>query len=41
MGRKGWAEVPEDRAGHPDDTNVPLDWFEPPALDREEPDRTM
>jgi hypothetical protein len=39
LGSRGWAEVPEDLVGHPGDTNVPADWFEPPALDREEPDR--
>jgi hypothetical protein len=37
LGEKGWAEVTEDLIGHPDDTNVPQDWFEPPAPDREEP----
>jgi hypothetical protein len=31
LGEKGWAEVAEDRIGHPDNTNVPPDWFEPPS----------
>jgi hypothetical protein len=31
LGEKGWAEVGEDRIGHPEDTNVPRDWFEPPS----------
>ncbi|MGD9981923.1 MAG: hypothetical protein AB7H66_07060 [Hyphomonadaceae bacterium] len=31
IGQKGWAEVPDDLIGHPDDTNVPRDWFEPPS----------
>lgn len=39
LGRKGWAETPDDLTGRPDDSNVPRDWFEPPALDREDPER--
>jgi hypothetical protein len=35
--RRAGREVTEDLIGHPDDTNVPQDWFEPPARDREEP----
>ena len=29
LGQKGWAEVPEDGAGHPDDNNVDQDFFVP------------
>lgn len=29
LGEKGWAEVSEDLVGHPDDTNVPEEFFEP------------
>jgi hypothetical protein len=39
LGSKGWAETPDDLTGRPDDSNVPRDWFEPPALDREDPER--
>lgn len=38
LGEKGWAEVPEDGIGHPDDTNIPTDFFEP-APTKVEPDR--
>jgi len=31
LGQDGWAEVPEDRIGHPDDTNVPPEFYEPQA----------
>jgi hypothetical protein len=33
LGQKGWAEVPEDLIGDPDDSNVPRGWFEPPGDD--------
>jgi hypothetical protein len=29
LGDKGWAEVPEDGVGHPDDSNVDPAWFTP------------
>lgn len=29
LGGKGWSEVDEDLIGHPDDTNVPSEYFEP------------
>jgi len=38
LGDKGWAEVPGDLVGHPDDTNVPPEFFEP-APPKANPDR--
>jgi hypothetical protein len=29
LGEEGWAEVPEDRLGDPDDTNVGPEFYEP------------
>jgi len=29
LGEAGWAEVAEDGIGHPDDTNVPPEFYEP------------
>jgi hypothetical protein len=29
LGEKGWAEVPESNVGHPDDTNVEPEYYEP------------
>jgi hypothetical protein len=29
LGEKGWAEVPADLVGRPDDTNIPSEFFEP------------
>jgi hypothetical protein len=31
LGQDGWAEVPEDLVGDPDDTNVPPEFYEPAA----------
>ena len=36
LGDRGWAEVPEDRIGHPDDTNVEPEYYEP-SSDIEQP----
>ena len=38
LGAEGWAEVSEDRVGHPDDTNVPPEFYEP-ASESEPPDQ--
>ncbi len=40
LGEDGWAEVPEDRIGHPDDTNVPPEFYEP-ASETEPPDQPL
>lgn len=29
LGADGWAEVPDDLVGHPDDTNVAPEFYEP------------
>jgi hypothetical protein len=34
LGDKGWAEVPADQAGHPGDTNVAREFFEPLTNER-------
>ena len=33
LGERGWAEVPADLIGDPDDTNVPPDFYEPMGLE--------
>jgi hypothetical protein len=40
LGEKGWAEVPEDNVGHPDDTNVPPEFYEH-ASDANPPDQPL
>ena len=40
LGQDGWAEVPDDRVGHPDDTNVPPELYEP-ASETEPPDQPL
>lgn len=34
LGEEGWAEVPDDLVGDPDDTNVSPEFYEPPAPQR-------
>jgi hypothetical protein len=31
LGADGWAEVPDDLVGDPDDANVPPEFYEPPS----------
>lgn len=39
LGDDGWAEVPEDLVGDPDDTNVPPEFYEPASETKpDEPD---
>lgn len=40
LGEAGWAEVPEDRVGEPDDTNVRPEFYEP-ASDTDPPDQPV
>ncbi|HYD72940.1 MAG TPA: hypothetical protein VEF55_07360 [Candidatus Binatia bacterium] len=40
LGEEGWAEVPEDLVGHPDDTNVPPEFYEP-ASATDPPDQPL
>lgn len=38
LGEKGWAEDPEPRIAHPDDTNVEPDFYQPQPRDPEDRD---
>jgi hypothetical protein len=40
LGQDGWAEVPEDNVGDPDDTNVPPAFYEP-ASESDPPDQPL
>jgi hypothetical protein len=41
LGEKGWAEVPNDRIGHPADTNVPEEYYEPASEIEQPEDRPL
>jgi hypothetical protein len=38
LGEKGWAELPDDLVGHPDDTNIDPVFFQPISGSGEEAD---
>ena len=40
LGDDGWAEVPEDLIGDPDDSNVPAEFYEP-ASETNPPDQPL
>lgn len=40
LGEEGWAEVPDDLIGDPDDTNVPPEFYEP-ASESDPPDQPV
>ncbi len=40
LGGSGWAEVSEDKIGHPEDTNVSPDFYEP-ASEADPPDQPV